>query len=220
MRFGQSQNRSIQKYWKPHQNTVYWCNLKLAQKRGLQFYQTRSHEIVVLRKRYEKYHKVYQSPRVPRITLRLNSQSGLKDQHDQDARESSNHQSESELSYGETCRGNIDYRIPGIPLSVVQQQDTNRTVTIKKLIQKFESHPNKKSFLQDLNKTDKINKFSQESQKLIADMNNTEIFEHREASSKRQCPDCSLYWEIGIVYCTCRRCLKPLESTKKQDKKN
>ena len=23
--------------WKPHQNTVYWCNLKLAQKRGLQF---------------------------------------------------------------------------------------------------------------------------------------------------------------------------------------
>ena len=160
MRFGQSQNRSIQKYWKPHQNTVYWCNLKLAQKRGLQFYQTRSHEIVVLRKRYGKYHKVYQSPRVHRITLRLNSQSGLKDQHDQDARESSNQQSESELSYGETCRGNIDYRIPGIPLSVVQQQDTNRTVTIKKLIQSFESHPNKKSFLQDLNKTDKINKFS------------------------------------------------------------
>ena len=25
--------------WKPHQSTVYWCNLKLAQKRGLQFYQ-------------------------------------------------------------------------------------------------------------------------------------------------------------------------------------
>ena len=28
-------------------NTVYWCNLKLAQKKGLQFYQTRSHAIVL-----------------------------------------------------------------------------------------------------------------------------------------------------------------------------
>ena len=36
------------------QNTVYWCSLKLAQKRGLQFYQTRSHAIVLYntRKRY------------------------------------------------------------------------------------------------------------------------------------------------------------------------
>ena len=28
--------------WRIHQNTVYWCNLKLAQRKGLQFYQTRS----------------------------------------------------------------------------------------------------------------------------------------------------------------------------------
>ena len=28
--------------WKPFQNTVCWCNLKLAQQRELQFYQTRS----------------------------------------------------------------------------------------------------------------------------------------------------------------------------------
>ena len=31
--------------WKHHQNIVYWCNLKLAQERGLQFYQTQSHAI-------------------------------------------------------------------------------------------------------------------------------------------------------------------------------
>ena len=30
-----------------HQNTVYWCNLKLAQRKGLQFYQTRSNAIVL-----------------------------------------------------------------------------------------------------------------------------------------------------------------------------
>ena len=35
------------KNWKPHQNIEYWCNLKLAQERGLQFYQTRSHVIVL-----------------------------------------------------------------------------------------------------------------------------------------------------------------------------
>ena len=33
-------------------------------------------------------------------------------------------------------------RIPGIPHSTVQQQDTNRKETAKKLIQQFENHPN------------------------------------------------------------------------------
>ena len=151
--------------WKPHQNTVYWCNLKLAQEKGLQFHQTRWHAIVLyntlpaicietavcMKTGHERYHIVYHSPRIPRITLRPNSQSGLKDPRDQDARESFHHQSESELSYGETRWGDIDFMIPGILLSVVQQQDTNRPETVKKLIQKFESHPNKESFLQDLN---------------------------------------------------------------------
>ena len=65
---------------------------------------------------------------------------------------SSDHHSVSG-SYGEICSGNVDYRIPGIPYSTVQQQDTNRRETVKKLIQQFENHPNKDFFLQDLNKT-------------------------------------------------------------------
>ena len=36
-------------------------------------------------------------------------------------------------------------------------------------------------------------------QKLIAEMNDT------ETSSKKQCSDCALYWEIGFVHCTCGR---------------
>ena len=32
--------------WTPLQDTVYWCNLLLAQEGGLQFYQTRSDEVV------------------------------------------------------------------------------------------------------------------------------------------------------------------------------
>ena len=40
-------------------------------------------------------------------------------------------------------------------------------------------------------------------------MCNTEYFELCEISSKRQCFDCSLYWEVGIVYCTCGKCMQP-----------
>ena len=64
--------------WRPHQYTVYWCNLDLAQKKGLQFYQTRSHAIdlyntqpanctekaVCMKTEEELCHKVYLSPRL------------------------------------------------------------------------------------------------------------------------------------------------------------
>ena len=65
-----------------------------------------------------------------------------------------------------------------------------------------------------------MNAFCEKSKKLITDMGNTEIFELCETSSKKQCPDCALCWEIGIVYCSCGRCLKPSQRTKKLDKKN
>ena len=178
---------------------MYWCNLKLAQKRGLQFYQTRSHAIVLyntlpaiciekavcMKTKEELYHKVYQSPRLPSDVLKPNSQSGQQEQPDQEARTSSDHQSASDRSCGEICSGNVDERIPGKPCSTVQQQDTNRKQTVKKLIQQFENHPNKESLLQDLNKTEKIIKFSEESKKLITDKGNTEISELCETSSKK-----------------------------------
>ena len=114
----------------------------------------------------------------------------------------------------------MDYRIPGVPLSAVEQQDTHRKDKVKKLIEKFENHPNKESFLQDFKHTKEINKFSKESQDLIADMNNTEIFELCETSSKQQCPDCNFLWEAGIVYCTCGRCSRISRSEKEVDKSN
>ena len=36
-----------QETWKKHQNTVYWVDIKLAQKKGLKFYQTRSNAIIL-----------------------------------------------------------------------------------------------------------------------------------------------------------------------------
>ena len=37
----------IQTAWKKHQNTVYWVDIKLAQKKGLKFYQTRQNAIIL-----------------------------------------------------------------------------------------------------------------------------------------------------------------------------
>ena len=89
-------------------------------------------------------------------------------------------------------------------LSTVEQQDTTCN-KVKKLIEKFEKHQHKESFLQDLSQTQKVNKFSKESQELTADMNNTEIFELCENSSRQQCLECNTYWEIELVHCSCGR---------------
>ena len=36
-----------QKTWKRHQDTVYWVDIQLAQRKGLKFYQTRSNAIIL-----------------------------------------------------------------------------------------------------------------------------------------------------------------------------
>ena len=74
-----------QKTWKKHQNTVYWVDINLAQKKGLKFYQTRSNAIIlhetlpaycipkVVRMETGEiiYEKVYASPRPPpKISLK------------------------------------------------------------------------------------------------------------------------------------------------------
>ena len=121
---------------------------------------------------------------VPRVLLKSNTQYGQIDPQSQDARSSCEPSSDSK-SYGETCNNTVDYRISGVPLSAVEQQDTTRENKVKKLIEKFENHNNKESFIQDLSQTQKINKISKESH-WIADLNNTEIVELCKNSSKQQ----------------------------------
>ena len=79
--------------WKPLQNTENWCNLKLAQERVLQIYQTRSHAIVLydtlsavcieravgMKTKGELYLKVRLTLRLPRVVLKANSLSGQQD---------------------------------------------------------------------------------------------------------------------------------------------
>ena len=119
-----------------------------------------------------------------------------------------------------TFNNTVDHRISGVPLSAVEPLNTIRENKVKRLIEKFQNHKHKESFIQDLSQTQKINKFSKESQDLIADLKNTEIFELCENSSKQQCPDCNLYWEIGKIYCSCGRIMKSLRSPTEFDQNN
>ena len=137
---------------------------------------------VCMKTKEELYQNVRLTPRLPRVVHKANSQCGQQDLRSQEGRSSWDPPSESK-SYRETWNNAVDYKNPGIPFSTVEQQDTNRQNKVKKLIEKFESHQHKESFLQDLSQTQKINKFSKESKDLIADMNNTEIFELCENSS-------------------------------------
>ena len=74
----------MHKAWKKHQNTVYWVDINLAQKKGLKFYQTRSNAIILCETlpaycipkvvRMETgeviFEKIYASPRPPKISLK------------------------------------------------------------------------------------------------------------------------------------------------------
>ena len=183
------------------QNTVCWCNLKLASVKGLQFYRTRSHAVVLyntmlaacigkavcMKTQDELCQKVRLTPRVPRVVLKSNSKYGQKDPQSQEASSSWEPSSDSK-NYWETCN-TVDHGISGVPLSAVEPQNTIREKKVKRLIDKH-----KESFIQDLSQTQKINKFSKESHDLIADLNNTEIFELCENSSKQHCLDFNACW--------------------------
>ena len=221
-----------------HRITVHWCNLKVAQKKGLQFYQTRSNAIVLynpllaicienvvyMKSGEELYNKVYQSPRLPRkAALKPNLHHGRQDFPNLDARTSADESEEYGETRGEESGelriGNIDFRMHGSPHSTIQKEDDVRRETVKKLIHQFETHPNRESLMADLNKNQKFNLLSEESKELIRSMGNTEYFELCEMTCKIQCSDCSLFWEIGIEDCTCGECLQPSERYRKKKNK-
>ena len=70
----------------------------------------------------------------------------------------------------------------------------------------------------DLDKNPKFNLFNEKSKELIRSVGNTEYFEMFEITSKVQCQDCLSFWEIGIVYCTCGKCLQPSDRHRQLNK--
>ena len=75
-----------------------------------------------------------------------------------------------------------------------------------------------KALINDLQKTDALNPFCEESKKAIHNLGNVECFELCEFSSKTQCSSCSKYRADGVVYWICENCLIPPENTKRLTK--
>ena len=100
---------------------------------------------------------------------------------------------------------NIDFRIFGLPHSVLKQAQNPR---VRELVKKIENHPHRHSLQRDLQENEAYNPFSTTSKKMIQDVGNVELFELFETDPKTQCKACLSYWSEGIVYCTCGHLLK------------
>ena len=94
----------------------------------------------------------------------------------------------------------IDFRILGLPHSVVKQAQNYR---VRELVKKIENHPHRHALQRDLQQNKAYNPFSTTTKKMIQDVGNAELFELFETDPKTQCKECLSYWSEGIVYCTC-----------------
>ena len=99
----------------------------------------------------------------------------------------------------------IDFRILGLPYSVVKQADNSR---VRELAKKIENHSHRHALQRDLQENKAYNFFSTTTKHMIQDVGNVELFELFETDPKTQCTKCLSYWSDGIVYCTCVRFLK------------
>ena len=81
----------------------------------------------------------------------------------------------------ERIKADIDFRIPGLPHSVVKHA---QSTSVRQLIQKIENHPNRHGFQKDLRQNPSFNPFSPESKQKIQDVGNIELCELLETEPK------------------------------------
>ena len=105
----------------------------------------------------------------------------------------------------------MDFRIPGLPHSVVKHA---QSTSVRELIQKIENHPDRHALQQDLRQNQAYDPFSPESKKMIQEVGNIELFELLETDPKTKCKARLSYWKVGIVYCTCGILQKETEANR------
>ena len=105
----------------------------------------------------------------------------------------------------ERIEEDVDFKIPGLPLSVVKQL---QSANVRELIQKIENHPNRHAFQRDPQRSQSATPFSQESKQMIHEVGNIELCQLLDTEPKTQCKICVSYWDIDIVYCTCGHFLR------------
>ena len=103
----------------------------------------------------------------------------------------------------------IDFRVPGLSHAVVKEA---KHLRVQELVKKIEHHPHREALQTDLQQNNVYNPFSKDSKEMIRELGNVELFELCETTPKVQCSHCLLYWNQGILYCTCGQCLIYSES--------
>ena len=93
----------------------------------------------------------------------------------------------------------MDFRIPGLPHSVVKHA---QSTSVRQWIQKIEKHPDRHALQQYLRQNQSFNLVPNQKQ-MIRDVENIELCELLETEPKTQCEVCLSYWNIGIIYCAC-----------------
>ena len=128
-------------------------------------------KVVVVKSGKELYSKTYQSPIAPqRVVLKPNLNYERQDTTSSDARESIDHSDKHGRTYRKSCRGEIDFRMQGLPHSAVQEHDHIRKQAVQKLTHQFENHPNKAALQEDLQQRRAFNPSSEKSKELIYSM--------------------------------------------------
>ena len=95
----------------------------------------------------------------------------------------------------------IDFRIPGLPHSVVKQAESSR---VSELVEKIKNHTQIDMLFHSIyNKTKPTTRFSTMTKQMIQDVGNVELFDLFETDPKTQCKECLSYWSECIIYCTC-----------------
>ena len=85
-----------------------------------------------------------------------------------------------DLSHEQTMLNevNMDFRIPGLPHSVVKHE---QSTSVRELIQKIENHPDRHALQQDLRQNQAFYPFSPKSKKMIQEVGNIERIPERSA---------------------------------------
>ena len=109
----------------------------------------------------------------------------------------------------------IDCRVPGLSHSVVKEAEHLR---VQELVKRIENHPHRAALQADLQQNNVYNPLSKNSKAMIRELGNVELFEFCETMPEVQCSHCLLYWNQGIVYCTCGQCLIDSESRRNFNK--
>ena len=226
------------KKWKRHQDTVYWVDIQLAQRKGLKFYKTRCNAIILydtlpsllyLESCYKSFtKKVYVSHRPPpTISFKDNWIKELDSEVAGCSEDTPRIQPKSKTQLSKTGRPvggqestqveeiDIDFRAPGLLHSVVKAAEN---LGVQDLVKRIEGHPRREALQADLQQNNVYNPFSNNSKAMIREMGNVELFELCETISKVQCSQCLLYWNQGVLYCTCGQFLVESESRRKCNK--